>query len=139
MKDWNLGEQGFFLALHEKMGNCSLNWRDDCIERRIAHDLSLVYSTDSARRWLSHNRQDNARVFGRWAASVVAGDVIACRVSPKGLVLDVGIETFKDEEKLSSSFDGVLDVCAQYRMTYEGGCKQNRTRVRCGMGDPNAG
>ena len=132
MKDWNLGEKEFLLALHEKMGNRGLNWRDDCIERQIAPDLSLVYSIDSTRRWLSHNRQDNARVFGRWAASVVASDVIACGVSPKGLALDVGIETFKDKEELFSFFDGVLDVCAQYGMTYEGG-NINKTSLVCGV------
>lgn len=132
MKNWKLGEKEFLLMLHKKIGNSGFSWRDDCIERQIAPDLSLVYSIDSTQRWLSHNRQDDARVFGRWAASIVASDVIACGVIPKGLALDVGIEIFKDEKELLSFFDGVLDVCTQYKMTYEGG-NLNKTSFVCGV------
>lgn len=132
MKDWARGEKEFLLALHRKMGDSGLDWRDDCIERRITPDLSLVYSIDSARRWLSHNRQDNARVYGRWVASIISNDVIACGVSPRGLSLDVGIETFQNETELLSFFDGVLDVCQQYGMTYEGG-NINKSALVCGM------
>ncbi|MCI8817831.1 MAG: hypothetical protein HFG04_01575 [Oscillibacter sp.] len=132
MKNWKLGEKEFLRMLHEKMGNAGLSWRDDCVERPIAPNLSLVYSVDSARRWLSHNRQDDARVFGQWISSVIASDVIACGVCPKGLALDVGIDAFQDKEELFSFFDGVLDICARYGMTYEGG-NINKTALVCGM------
>lgn len=132
MENWKLGEKEFLRLLHERIGNTGLSWRDDCVERPIAPGLSLVYSVDSARRWLSHNRQNDARVFGQWISAVIASDVIACGVSPKGLALDVGIDTFRDKEELFSFFDGVLDVCARYGMTYEGG-NLNKTALVCGM------
>lgn len=132
MKNWELGEKEFLFALHKRMGNSGLSWRDDCIERRITPDLSLVYSIDSTQRKLSHNGGNDPRAFGKWAASIVASDVIACGVAPKGLALDVGIAAFQSNDELFSFFDGVLDVCSQYKMTYEGG-NMNRSSFICGV------
>lgn len=121
MKNWRSGEKEFLIALNKKLGNTNLCWRDDCIERLIAPNLSLVYSIDSAHRWLSHSRQDDVRIFGRWVAAVIASDVIACGVIPRGLALDIGVDAFRAENELFTFIDGVLDVCAHYRMSYEGG------------------
>lgn len=119
--EWKLGEKEFLLSLHEKLGNAGFAWRDDCVERRITSDMSLVYSIDSMSRKLSHDRSDDARMFGKWVAAVISNDVIACGVSPKGLSLDIGLSAFKNEDEIYEFVEGVLDVCAQYHMKYEGG------------------
>ena len=132
MKSWEMGEKEFLLALHEKLGNSGFGWRDDCIEKRINPDMSFVYSIDSAHRWISHKRQNSSKIFGRWVASAIAGDVIACGVNPKGLSLDIGVDAFQNEDELFNFIDGVLDVCAHYGMNYEGG-NLNRSSLVCGI------
>ena len=129
---WKLGEKEFLKVLHKKLGNIGHDWRDDCIERKIAPDLSLVYSIDSMSRWLSHNRADDAKAYGKWAAAIIANDVIACGVSPKGLSLDIGINIFEDEEEVFKFIDGVLEVCSHYNMKYEGG-NMSKSNYVCGM------
>lgn len=127
-----MGEKEFLQGLHKKLGNTGYNWRDDCIERQITSGLSLIYSIDSMGRWLSHNRADNARTYGKWVAAVISNDVIACGVSPKGLSLDIGINIFRDEEEIFEFVDGVLDVCSQYNMQYEGG-NMSKSDYVCGI------
>lgn len=129
---WRLGEKEFLQILHRKLGNSGYHWRDDCIERKIAPDLSLVYSIDSMSRWLSHNRADDARAYGKWVAAVISNDVIACGVSPMGLSLDIGINIFKDEDEILKFIDGVLEVCSHYNMKYEGG-NMSRSDYVCGI------
>lgn len=121
MNNWKFGEKELLRKLHLKLGDSSLKWRDDCIETAITPELSLVYSIDSTERRLSHNNQDDSRVFGKWVASIILSDIIACGVAPKGLSLDVGIGAFHDEDDLFLFFDGILDVCTHYCVNYEGG------------------
>ena len=132
MKDWTIGEKELLVELHKKLGNIGLSWRDDCIIRQINPDLCIAYSIDSSRRWLSHNEGDDAVVFGKWVASTIVSDVIACGVTPCSLALDVGLGAFHGMEDTFRFFDGVLDVCREYGVSYEGG-NLNRTKLVSGV------
>lgn len=121
LNNWVTGEKEFLQTLHKRMGSSGLQWRDDCIVRPITSELSLVYSIDSLNRKPSNNRANDSRSFGKWIASIIANDVIACGVAPKGLALDIGLSAFHDEADLCDFVDGVLDVCSCYNMNYEGG------------------
>ncbi|MEZ3505178.1 MAG: hypothetical protein K1W25_17360 [Lachnospiraceae bacterium] len=121
MNDWKTGEKEFLQALHKRTGSPGLDWRDDCMIKAITPELSLVYSLDSLNRSPSNNRANDSNSFGKWSASVIANDVIACGVAPEGLALDIGLSAFRDEEDLYRFIDGVLDVCTCYHMNYEGG------------------
>lgn len=132
MDYWQNGEKELLIALHQKMGDIGFDWRDDCIICDLTSDLSLVYSIDSSRRWLSHNDKDDASVFGRWIASTITSDVISCGVPPRGLALDIGLRAFQGETELSLFLDGVLDVCREYGLKYEGG-NLNRTNLVSGV------
>lgn len=132
MNDWQLGEKELLAALHKKLKHSGFDWREDCIICEIAPNLCLVYSIDSSRRWLSHNGVDDASVFGRWVASTIISDVIACGVAPRGLALDIGLRAFQGENDFSLFLDGVLAVCTEYGVTYEGG-NLNRTNLVSGV------
>lgn len=132
MEYWKSGEKEFLVALHQKLGHSGFDWRDDCVISEIAPDLCLVYSVDSSRRWLSHDRKGDAAVFGRWVASTITSDVIACGVVPRGLALDVGLRAFQDEEDFNLFLKGVLDVCSEYGVKYEGG-NLNRSNLVSGV------
>lgn len=132
MNTWKSGEKEFLLALHKKLGDTGLGWRDDCIERQITPNMSLVYSIDSTGRKLRHNKVNDAKTFGKWAASIISNDVIACGVCPRGLALDIGLGAFKDENEIFEFVDGVLSVCTQYKMNYEGG-NINRSSLVSGV------
>jgi len=121
LNGWKTGEKEFLQSLHKRLGSPGLGWRDDCIIKAITPELSLVYSLDSLNRSPGNNRASDSRSFGRWSASVIANDVIACGVAPEGLALDIGLSAFHSEEDLSGFIDGVLDVCSCYHMKYEGG------------------
>lgn len=121
MNNWNTGEKEFLQSLHKRLGAVNLNWRDDCMIRPVTPELSLVYSMDSFERVYSNNRANDTRSTGRWAASVIANDVIACGVAPRGIALDIGVASFYNEDDVYSFIDGVLEVCACYHMHYEGG------------------
>lgn len=121
MHNWKTGEKELLRALHERLGSSGLDWRDDCIVRPLTSDISIVYSLDSLHRKPSNNRSNDSKAFGKWIAAIIANDVIACGVAPKGLALDIGLSAFQDEHDLYKFIDGVLDVCNDYSMTYEGG------------------
>lgn len=129
---WKFGEKEFLQSLHEKMGDVGLRWRDDCIEKQIAPNLSLLYSIDSISRKIDHNQSDSAKAFGQWAACTIANDVIACGAAPKGLALDIGLGAFRDEAEIFDFVDGVLDICTHYNMKYEGG-NLSRGNYVCGV------
>lgn len=138
---WEIGEKEFLLSLHRRLGNIGLGWRDDCIERRIDGDLSLVYSIDSMNRKLSHNKSDDVKAFGRWAAAVISNDVVACGVRPRGLALDIGVNLFNSEDEIYGFVEGVLEVCTQYNMDYEGGNLSSSSYisgVSWGISEPDA-
>ena len=140
MNGWELGEKEFLVELHKKLGNAGLSWRDDCIEKQIAPDLSLVYSIDSISQRLSHNQSGSPKTLGKWAASVIASDVIACGVAPQGLALDIGSGAFQNEREILDFVDGVIEVCSCYGMNYEGGNMNKGTYiggVSWGIAAPN--
>lgn len=121
MNNWKTGEKEFLQSLHEKIGSYKLYWRDDCIVQPINSELSLVYSLDSLDRAPSNNRANDSKSTGKWVTSIIANDVIACGVAPRGISLDIGISSFCDEDDIYNFIDGVLDVCSYYNMKYEGG------------------
>ncbi len=124
------GEKEFLKELHRKRK--TLEWREDCIIRPVTDDLSIVYSIDSAERKICHDCNNDPKVYGRWVAAVVASDIIACGVLPKGLSLDIGINAFTDEQEICRFVEGVKDVCTEYGMEYEGG-NINRSTLTCGV------
>lgn len=121
MRRWNTGEKEFLQALHQRMGTSGLSWRDDCIIKQINPGQCLVYSIDSLNRAPSRNRANDTRSFGKWIASLIANDVIACGTAPRGLALDIGLASFLDEDDFNLFIDGVMEVCSAYHMEYEGG------------------
>lgn len=121
MNNWKTGEKEFLQSLHERIGSSKLCWRDDCIVKSVTPELSLVYSLDSLDRTPSNNRANDSRSTGKWVASVISNDVIACGAAPAGLALNIGITSFCNENDMYDFIDGVMDVCAQYNMKYEGG------------------
>jgi thiamine monophosphate kinase len=98
-----------------------LAWRDDGIVVDCGASGCLVYSIDRAEQIFSTgDRENDVRWNGRWSASVVANDVIACGTRPKGIAFDIGLEEYTSSEIVAWA-RGVLDVCGRYGMAYEGG------------------
>ncbi len=121
MRRWGIGEKEFLETLHRRMGTKGLAWRDDCMIKQINPNQCLVYSIDSLNRAPSRNRANDSRSFGKWISSLIINDVIACGTVPKGLALDIGLDSFLDEDDISMFVEGVLNVCSVYHMEYEGG------------------
>ena len=120
-KSWTNSEKGFLANLFSKMGNTDFLWRDDAIIVPIDNNNSLLYSIDNGEQIFSTgDRAKDMRLYGRWTASLVASDIIACGVMPNGLAIDLGIKD-KDEMDCENFIEGVLDVCKHYDMKYEGG------------------
>ncbi len=116
-----MSEKEFLRRLGERLHGGSLEWRDDGIMAPVGTDECLVYSLDRPTQiYNTGHRATDLRLFGRWSASVVANDVIACGVRPRGIAFDVGIEELNQHDLMLWA-DGVLDVCERYSMKYEGG------------------
>src|SRR4029079_9094784 len=134
------GEKEFIRRLQsEVLGRTDLGWGDDCVITDIAPDLALLYSMD--RPELIFGRDTAAmRLNGRWAAAVVANDVIACGQRPRGISFDIGAATC-DSDGLLECARGVVDLCDAYGMTYEGGnvgAGTSITGVSWGLGEPRS-
>ena len=120
-ENWINSEKEFLAKLFFKMGNTNFLWRDDAIIVPIDCNNSLLYSIDNAEQiFNTGNKTKDMRLYGRWAASLIASDIIACGVMPNGLALDLGIKD-KDEADCKHFIEGVLDVCSHYNLRYEGG------------------
>jgi len=96
-------------------------WRDDCIIVPITQSKSLLYSIDRPPQiYMTGDIEHDIRCYGRWAASVVANDIIACGTNPSGIAFDIGAQEM-DVAYIKTWVLGVLDVCKSYGMNYEGG------------------
>ena len=118
---WQYGEKEFLVNLHKQMDSQGLDWRDDAIVTPISENLSLLYSIDNVSIIKELATPEETMIaYGKWAASVICNDIIACGTLPKGLALDVGIGNM-DEDGFNCFVKGVLDVCRKYATNYEGG------------------
>lgn len=117
-----VGEKEFLAALGAVLHpGAGLEWRDDCVIAPLMGDLSLAYSIDRPEQiFSSGDPPHDLRCFGRWSASLVANDVIACGVQPRGISFDVGVDEMGPGE-IEIWARGVVDVCQRYGMRYEGG------------------
>jgi thiamine monophosphate kinase len=116
------GEKGFLEAfgrfLHHGPPSA---WRDDCVIVSLDDTTNLLYSIDRPEQIFSSGDDvRDMRLFGRWSAALVANDVIACGAQPRGISFDVGVSGLTTD-LISVWAEGVLDVCRQYEMRYEGG------------------
>lgn len=119
--NWNNSEKKFLANLFSRMGNCDYLWRDDAIIVPLDSEKSLLYSIDNAELIFdTQDRKKDMRLYGRWAASLIASDVIACGIMPKGLAVDMGIRNMSESD-CECFIDGIMDVCTHYNMRYEGG------------------
>ncbi|MDR0313692.1 MAG: hypothetical protein LBI14_08840 [Treponema sp.] len=120
-ESWENGEKEFLKKLFKFMNVQGDEWRDDSIIVPISESISLAYSIDNVSQiYNMPNREKSFICYGRWAASVISNDIIACGIAPKGLALDVGMDGFTEED-FFCFVQGVLDVCNKYGMKYEGG------------------
>lgn len=137
---WQQGEKEFLEYLHKQMNNKGFGWRDDSIVTPVSEDLSLLYSIDNVSKIKDFTTSEETMIcYGKWAASVICNDIIACGTLPKGLALDVGIENM-DEEGFTNFIKGVLDVCKKYSTRYEGGninTSGTVSGVAWGISEPN--
>ena len=121
MNGWITSEKEYLSHLFSKMGRENYSWRDDAIIIPITDHQSLLYSIDNAEQiYSTNNREHDMRLYGRWAASLIASDIISCGFLPRGLSIDMGIKD-KSEIDCNNFIEGILDVCTLYNMKYEGG------------------
>jgi thiamine monophosphate kinase len=126
---WENGEKEFLKKLFSSMGKNDFEWRDDAIITSISHDKSLLYSIDNVTQIYAYNDSaKNMICYGRWAASVISNDIIACGKLPSGLALDIGIDNMSEND-FQYFIQGVLDVCREYKINYEGGNINNSSTV----------
>jgi thiamine monophosphate kinase len=119
--DWMRGEKDFLADLHKSMNKKGLDWRDDAIIVPISDDMSLLYSIDNVSKIKDFSDREKTMIcYGKWAASVICNDIIACGVLPKGLALDIGIEELSEND-FNNFIKGVLYICDKYGTIYEGG------------------
>lgn len=115
------GEKEYLKRLGRLLHGPKLDWRDDCVIRSIDAERNLLYSIDRPEQiYSSGDTKFDIRRFGRWAAGLVANDVIACGGKPEGIAFDIGVKEFS-ADSFEEWVAGVQDVCQQYSMNYEGG------------------
>ena len=116
-----VGEKEIIAALHHNvLGSSGYGFRNDCIDAPITDGISIIYSIDRPAFIFGYDHVDATRKNGRWAAAVVANDVIACGAAPRGISFDVGLSSVP-VDSIEEWARGVLDVCSRYGMKYEGG------------------
>ena len=118
---WRNSEKSFLANLYSNLGNDNYLWRDDAVIVPLNSESSLLYSIDNSELIFDTlNREKDMRLYGRWTASLIASDIIACGITPNGLAIDMGIKN-KSESDCKCFIDGIMEVCEYYNMRYEGG------------------
>src|SRR4051794_9448584 len=101
---------GFY---RDVLGQQGLDWRNDAAAIPLRDDLVFVYSVDRPAFIRGRQGSDSLRYHGRWASGVIANDIVACGVRPKGISFDVGMGDLSDDDFYAFG-RGVLDVCGAY-------------------------
>jgi thiamine monophosphate kinase len=115
------GEKELLIRFHrEVLGREDLGWRNDCAAIQLHDDLALVYSVDRPAFIRGRSGEDALHYHGRWSSAVIANDVIASGVRPRGISFDVGMADLSDDDFVNFGH-GVVDTCRRYGMTYDGG------------------